>query len=464
MQNSKNSATTLTPQQISALARLEIQRRKQARQLLVTKVNRLGKPPIPQAFEFLYQPARYKVVYGGRGKGASWSIARVLIDLAHTRKLLIVCTREVQNSIADSVHRLLSDQIRLLGYSEFFDVRANTIKSRVSDSEFIYRGLNDLTVDSIKSLEGADIVWCAEAHSMGAKSWRILPPTIRKPGSEIWVDFNPEDELAPTQQKFTVNPPRNAIIRHINYDQNPFFTAELEAERQESLARIENAPTDEAREQAQLDYNNVWLGATRKVSKASIFGNRFMVEAFDPLVDEGTWDGPYDGADWGFSNDPTVRIRLWIHTKLNGRKRLCIEREAYGHGVEIKDLPAMFDVFPDSRKVRIRGDCARPETISHMKGEGFNIIAADKWKGSVEDGVAHMGGAYDIIVCHPRCKYTAIELRLYSFKVDRLTGEVTTDILDANNHCMDASRYALDPLIQRKKGAHLFGKASGRPA
>lgn len=424
--------------------------------MLIGKMNHLGKPEIPPAYSFLYEKSRYKVAKGGRGKAASWSFARVLIDLAHTRKLLIVCTREVQNSIADSVHRLLSDQIKLMGYSEFFDVRATTIRSRVSESEFIYRGLNDLTVDSIKSLEGADIVWCAEAHGMGARSWRILSPTVRKPGSEIWVDYNPEEDDAPTNVKFTVNPPRNAIIRHINFDQNPFFTAELEEERQEALLRIENAPTDEAREQAQLDYNNVWLGHTRKVSKASIFGSKYIIEAFDPLADAGTWDGPYDGADWGFSQDPTVRIRLWIHTKPNGRKRLCIEREAYGVGIELMDLPAMFDVFPNSRTTRIRGDNARPETISHMKNAGFNIIAADKWKGSVEDGIAHMKG-YDIIVCHPRCKYTAIELRLYSHKVDRLTGDVLTDIIDANNHCMDASRYALDPVIQRKRGAHFFG-------
>ena len=148
--------------------------------------------------------------------------------------------------------------------------------------------------------------------------------------------------------------------------------------------------------------------------------------------------------------------RLRIAEVMDGRKRLCIEREAYGLHVEIKDLPAMFDVFPDSRKVKIRGDNARPETISHMKGAGFNIIAADKWKGSVEDGIEHMGGAYDVIVCHPRCTYTAKELILYSFKVDRLTAEVTTDIVDANNHCMDACRYALDPVIQRKKGGFFF--------
>lgn len=451
----------------------EKERRQEARALLQDKMNRLGKPEIPPAYQFLYETARYKVAKGGRGKGASWSIAIVLIDMAHTRKLRIMCVREVQNSIKDSVYQLILDQIHRLGYTEFFDIGANSIKSKVSGSEFLFRGFNDLTADSIKSIEGINIIWCAEAHAMGDRSWRILSPTIRTSGSEIWVDYNPEEEDAATNKKFTKNVPKRAIVRHINFDQNPFFTPELEEERQESLALIENAPTDEAREQAQLDYNNVWLGATRKVHKASIFGAKYVIETFDPLTDAGVWNGPYDGGDWGFSQDPSVRLRVWVHIKPNGRKRLCIEREAYGIGVDNMDLPELFDSFPNSRDVKIRADNARPETISFMKGGefrpeyiqksgitgGFNIVAVNKWKGSVEDGIAHMKG-YDLIVCHTRCVYTQKELVLYSFKVDRLTGEVTTDIIDANNHCMDACRYALDPIIQRKGST--FGHSKPR--
>lgn len=401
-------------------------------------------------------PIRFKVPKGGRGKGASWAIADRLLEKAHTQPSLILCTREVQNSIADSVHRLLVNRIRALGYGEFFRITKTSLTSLASGSEFLFRGLNDLTVDSVKSMEGITDVWVAEAHNVGAKSWMVLEPTIRTEGSMLYVDYNPDEEAAPTNVKFTRELPDNAVVRHLTYADNPYFPEVLEKLRQQALDRVENAPNEEAREQAQLDYNHVWLGATRKVSKASIFGAFHIIEEFDPLTDAGTWDGPYDGADWGFSQDPTVRLRLWIHTKLNGKKRLCIEREAYGVGVEMKDLPAMFDVFPDSRKTRIRGDNARPETISHLKGEGFNIIAAEKWKGSVEDGVEHMRGVYDIIVCHPRCTYTARELVLYSYKVDKLTGEILTDIVDKNNHCMDAARYAIDPLITRKKGGYLY--------
>lgn len=424
----------------------------------------MGKPPVLPAYEFLYLdympgttiPIRFKVPKGGRGKGASWAIADRLLEKAHTMPGLCLCTREIQKSIADSVHRLLKNRIQALGWSEFFDITVNRIRNLITGYEFIFQGMNDLTVDSVRSMEGITDVWLAEAENTGARTWLVLEPTIRTDGSTIYVDYNPDSENSATNVKFTADCPDNAIVRHLTYKDNPYFPEVLEKLREQALQKIENAPTEEAKEQSQLDYNHVWLGHTCKVNKASIFGAKHLVEEFDPLKDPGTWDGPYDGADWGFSNDPTVRIRLWIHTKLNGRKRLCIEREAYGLHVEIKDLPAMFDVFPDSRKVKIRGDNARPETISHMKGAGFNIIAADKWKGSVEDGIEHMGGAYDVIVCHPRCTYTAKELVLYSFKVDRLTGDVTTDIVDANNHCMDACRYALDPVIQRKKGGYFF--------
>lgn len=423
------------------------------------------RPRMAPAYEFLYattalsgMPSRYKVCKGGRGKGASWHIARRLIDKAHTTKCRILCTREVQNSIADSVHHLLKTQIEALGYSRYFYITDNRIRSRITGSDFIFKGLNDLTADSIRSMEGITDVWCAEAETMGARSWMILDPTIRAGGSEIYVDYNPDNINSATNKMFTDNCPDNATVRHLTFEDNPWFPEELEIQRQQALTRIMNARNEDEREQLQLDYNHVWLGHTRKVSKASILGASFVVENFDPLADIGTWDGPYDGADWGFSQDPTVRVRAWVHTMPTGRKRLCIEREAYGVGVELNDLPAMFDVFPNSRTTKIRADCARPETISHMKNGGFNIVGAEKWKGCVEDGIAHIKGAYDIVVVHTRCVRTAEEMLKYSFKVDRLTGEVLTDIIDAWNHCIDAIRYALDPLITRKKGGYFFAQ------
>ena len=430
--------------------------------MLESKKGSLNRPAVPPAYEFLWEPSRFKVCKGGRGKGASWSIARRLIDKAHTQTSLILCTREVQKSIKDSVHRLLKNQIRQMGYSEFFQIGASTIRSLVSDSEFIFHGLNDLSVDDLKSMEGITDVWVAEAEKTSKNSWQTLEPTIRVKGSEIYVDYNPKEENGATNVMFTKNCPDDAIVRHINYDQNPFFPEVLEKQRQQALKKIADATNDDARMQAQLDYNWIWLGQTLKVSKASIFGAVYRVEDFTPRVDAGEWDGPYDGADWGFSADPTVRVRCWVWTDTSGKRWLCVEREAYLKGVDgmnlqLRDLPAAFDEFPNSREVLIRADCAQPQTIGYMENAGFRIEGAEKWSGSVEDGVTHMRGAYSGIIVHTRCPETAEEMRLYSYKTDRLTGDVLADILDANNHCCDAIRYAIEPIIQRTRGGHLFG-------
>jgi len=294
----------------------------------------------------------------------------------------------------------------------------------------------------------------------------VLEPTIRTEGSTIYVDYNPDTEYSPTNIKFTTECPSNAIVKHLTFADNPFFPSELEILRKQAFDRIAKATNDEAREQATLDYNHVWLGHTRKVSKASIFGAYHIIESFEPNVGQDIWNGPYDGADWGFGSDPTVRIRCWVRETAgvtSGRKRyLCIEREAYlagsdGMSLQLQQLPKEFDKFPMSRETKIYADNAQPQTIGYMKNQGFNIVGADKWKGSVEDGIEHIRGTYDMIIVHPRCTYTAKEMQIYSYKTDKLTGEVLNDIIDKHNHCIDAIRYSLDKLIQRKKGAHLFG-------
>lgn len=469
-----NLSENLTPSlkgkpHLAAAALMVLRRRAEARRQLEERRHSVGKPNVLPAFEFLYHThtesgelARFKVAKGGRGKGASWAIADRLLEKAHSQTSIVLCTREVQNSIADSVYRLLCNRIRDLGYGEFFRITKTSIKSLVSDSEFIFRGLNDLTVDDVKSMEGITDVWLAEAHGCGARSWQVLEPTIRTEGSTIYVDYNPDAEDAPTNVKFTKECPSNAIVRHLTYADNPYFPQVLETLRLQALARIENANNEEARIQAQLDYNHVWLGHTRKISKASILGAYYSVETFDPEKDEGEWDGPYDGADWGFGSDPTTRVRCWVWTKPNGRRYLCVEHEAYlrgseGIALQLKEVPKHFDEFPRSRDVLIRGDNSQPQTIGYLYNEGFRIEGADKWKGSVEDGIEHIRGAYDGIIVHPRCQKTAEECQKYSYKTDKLTGDVLADIIDDWNHCIDAIRYAIDPLIQHARGGHLFG-------
>jgi phage terminase large subunit len=382
----------------------------------------------PQKLDFLFRPARYKVAYGGRGGAKSWGFARALLILAYGGPLRILCARELQNSIQDSVHKLLSEQIGALGLDGCFEIEQQIIRGK-NGSEFIFAGVKN-NPTKIKSMEGIDICWVEEAERVSNESWQVLIPTIRKEGSEIWVSFNPNEDTDPTYQRFVINSPDGAVVVPISWQDNPWFPEVLRQEK-DYLARVD------------MDaYQHVWMGECRKNSIAQILAGKCSISSFEPAHD---WHGPYQGADWGFSNDPTTLIRCWIH-----EKNLYIEHEVYGIGIEIDQIPAKFDVIPDARKYVTRGDNARPETISYLRRNGFpNLSAAEKWKGSIEDGIAFMR-SFESIVIHPRCIHTAEEARLYSYKLDKLTGDPLPEVVDAHNHCMDAVRYALDPMIRGK--------------
>jgi phage terminase large subunit len=173
-----------------------------------------------------------------------------------------------------------------------------------------------------------------------------------------------------------------------------------------------------------------------------VLRGRYRVEPFERSA---SWAGPYYGADWGFATDPTTLVVCWVD---DTERTLYIEHEAYGVGVEMDMTPAMFAAVPDSDKHTIRADSARPETISYMQRHGYpRMVAAHKGPGSVEDGVEHLR-SYAAIVIHPRCKHTAEEARLWSYKRDRLSGDVLPALEDRHNHCWDAIRYALEPIIK----------------
>jgi len=187
-------------------------------------------------------------------------------------------------------------------------------------------------------------------------------------------------------------------------------------------------------------YQHVWEGFCRQISDAQILKGKYEVADFN--------DPPPGtiilyGADFGFSQDPSTLIRMWEFDRC-----LYISHEAYGIGVELDDMPAFYKQVPGSDTWPIKGDNARPETISHIKRRGFDISAAKKWAGSVEDGLTYLR-SYRKIYIHARCKHTAEEARLYSYKVDKQTEEVTPIVVDAHNHCIDAIRYALDTRISK---------------
>jgi len=370
---------------------------------------------------------RYFNFYGGRGGRKSWEIARSFIVKSYIRpKQLFVCTREIQNSIGDSVLRLLDNQINMLGCSADFTIQQTTIIHK-NGSEFIFKGLNGMTIDSLKSLEGADYCWVEEAHSVSEKSWSILIPTIRKPGSQIFISFNPDLATDPVYQRFVINTPPRTYSCYVSYLKNPDCSQEA-IDEAEYLKRVDYDA-----------YSHIWLGEVRQHTDAQVFKNKYRVASFD--VDE-SYGYPLNGADWGFSTDPTVSIRCYIKDRT-----LYVRNESYKIGCEIDDTPALFDAIPDSRNYTIRADSARPELVSYMQRSGFRIESVEKWPGCVEDRVDFIRNFEEVII-HPDCPHTAEEFRLYSYKTDKRTGDVLPVLIDKHNHCIDAIGYALTPLIR----------------
>lgn len=382
---------------------------------------------VPKLHKVLFRPSRYKVAHGGRGSGKSWSFARALIALAYSRKVRILCAREVQKSIRDSVHRLLGDQIELLGLTGSFEVLRDEIRCTTTGSQFLFTGLSNTTVEAIKSFEGVDYCWVEEAQTVSERSWEILIPTIRKSGSEIWVTFNPYEETDPTFLRFVTNQPPDCIRVEVNWNDNPSIPSELLKEKDYLYSVDPEAAA------------HVWGGKCKRMSDAQVLRGRWRVESFEP---QDWWNGPYFGVDWGFANDPTVGTKSWIE----GRT-LYVEHEAYQVGCEIDHIPALLDQIPGFRSHLSRADNARPETISYMIRQGFNMMSAEKWPGSVEDGVEWLR-SFEKIIIHPRCVHTAEEARLWSYKTDKLTGDVLPILVDQHNHCWDAIRYSGSPIIK----------------
>lgn len=376
---------------------------------------------LPSVFEDLWKPARYKAYYGGRGSAKSHSFAQALVIQAAQSPKRVLCAREIQKSIKDSVKRLLDDKIAASGLSGFYTSTETEIRG-ANGSLFVFGGLRT-NADSIKSLEGIDICWVEEANTVSQSSLDILIPTIRKPDSELWFSWNPRYATDPVDAMFRGDaPPPGSIVHQVNYTENPWFPDVL----------LQELEYDKRRDPDK--YAHVWLGEYSRNSEARVFRN-WTVEAFETPADAEF----RFGADWGFAVDPTVLVRCF----LKGRT-LYVDREAYKVGCEIDQTPALFDTIPGARKWIITADSARPETVSYMRRQGFRIKAAIKGQGSLEDGVEFLR-SFDIVV-HPRCKHTADELALYSYKQDPLTNEILPVLEDKNNHVIDALRYALEAL------------------
>ena len=365
--------------------------------------------------------ARYLGAYGGRGSGKSHFFAEMLIERSVSEKVDAVCVREVQKSLAQSVKKLIENKIEEMGVGHMFEIQQTQIKS-AQGGVIVFQGMQNHTADSIKSLEGFDIAWVEEAQSISQFSLDILRPTIRKPASQLWFTWNPRYDTDPIEQLLRgPGAPDKTVVIEVNYSDNPWFPEVLREEMEYDKRRDPDK------------YMHVWKGEYVRNSETRVFKN-WTIEEFE---------APPDavhrlGADWGFATDPTVGVRCHII----GRK-LYIDHEAYQVGCEIVDTPALFMTIPDAERWPMVADSARPETISHMRKNGFpKIQPAVKGPKSVEEGVEWLK-SFDIVV-HPRCKHTIDELTLYSYKTDRDTGSILPMLEDKENHVIDALRYACE--------------------
>lgn len=230
----------------------------------------------PVKMASLFDKARYKVYYGGRGAGKSHSAAKALLILGAKSQIRVLCAREYQTSIKDSVHKLLCDQIELMNLHGFYEITQSAIRGK-NGTEFAFVGLKN-NVANVKSYEGVDYCWVEEAQTVSRHSWNTLIPTIRKEGSEIWITFNPELETDETYQRFVVRPPEHAVVQKINWSDNPWFPEVLALEKDALKSRDPSA------------YQTVWEGLCRLTVDGAIFAQEMQVAELDGRITKVTYD------------------------------------------------------------------------------------------------------------------------------------------------------------------------------
>lgn len=384
---------------------------------------------------------RYRTSWGGRGSGKTRTFALMTAIKGYMFAEMglsgaILCGREFMNSLADSSMEEIKQAIRSVPWLEsYYDIGENYIRTRNKRVFYLFCGLRQ-NLESLKSKARILLCWIDEAETVSEMAYRKLLPTVREqvqlPSgdiymSEIWVTFNPEKRDSPTSVRFRHEKILDSdgvqigVGSEMNYMDNPWFPEVLEIERKRDKKNLEDAV-----------YRWIWEGAYLEQSEAQVFKNKYIIEKFK--ANPKTWDGPYIGLDFGFAQDPTACVKVWIH-----EDRIYIEYEAGGVGMELDDtVPILEKKIPDIAKYPVYADNARPESISHLRKKGLRrIVGVEKGKGSVEDGIAFIK-SFEKVVIHPRCTNTIQEFRDYSYKKDRLTDEILPVLIDKDNHYIDA--------------------------
>ncbi|MFL3599491.1 PBSX family phage terminase large subunit [Pseudomonas aeruginosa] len=380
----------------------------------------------------LYEARRYKVMRGGRGGGKSHGVAQVLLDMGARNPLRILCAREIQKSMRDSVHRLLRDYIVKLGLTEFYEVLDTEIRGR-NGTLFLFSGLQGHTVDSIKSFEGVDIVWVEEAQGVCKKSWDVLIPTIRKDGSEIWLTLNPAMDTDDTYVRFCAAPDDDVWLCEINWRDNPWFPDVLNQERLRAK-----------RSMSQEDYEHIWEGKPRTVAEGAIYrheildlmeSGRVRPVPYDPLLPVHTvWDlGWNDAMTIGFVQRGPMDVRIIDYIEDSHRTLdwyvAQIEKRPYRWGI---------DYLPHDGRTRNYQTGKSTEEQLQAMGRKVHVLAAT----SVEEGIKA------VRMLFPRCYFDKDKtgrlvgcLKRYRRALHQHTGEAMAPLHDEYSHGSDMFRY-----------------------
>lgn len=387
---------------------------------------------LPSKLQALFRPSRYKILYGGRGGAKSWGIARALLIRAAQAPLRILCAREFQNSIADSAHALLKDQIQALGLEDLFEVQKSRIIGR-NGSEFGFEGLRH-NITSVKSWEGADICWVEEAATVSKASWDVLVPTIRKPGSEIWVSFNPELESDETYKRFVANPQPDSILLPMSWRDNPWFPDVLAKE----MAVLKERDPD--------GYLTVWEGHCRQVLDGAVYANE---------IRRATADGrfsrvPYDATkpvhtfwDLGWADNTSIWLAQGFGFEFRFIDYIQGSQQPLSHYLKVLQERGYVygeDWIPHDGQAKQLGSGRSIEELLKASGRKVRVVP----KLSIADGINAARTIFD------RCWFDAEKcadglqcLRHYRYEVDdKLGTHKQTPLHDWSSHGADAFRYA----------------------
>ena len=394
----------------------------------------LSKIEFPLKLECLFNPAqaRYRVLWGGRGASKSWNVARALLIKGYKKQLRILCAREYQTSIRDSVHKLLSDQIIAMNMESFYEITQNSIRG-LNGTEFAFVGLKN-NVANVKSYEGIDICWVEEAQSVSKFSYNVLIPTIRKENSEIWITFNPELETDETYQRWVIAPPDGAVVQKINWSDNPWFPEVLKLEKDALKARDLEA------------YNTVWEGVCRQTVDGAIFAKELQMAELDGRITR----VPYDATkpvhaifDLGWSDATAIWIlqfigmETWIIKYIENSQQTITwylsQLQSFGYVYDTLWLPH------DAENKTLAGNGRSIEEIVRNSGYKTRIVP----KVPVVDSINAARTIFPNCYFDRENTHQGLQcLRHYRYEVDPETGMFSkTPLHDQYSHGADAFRY-----------------------